>query len=123
MHLVKKLLYVLPVCIILTVIFYSFARSTSVAAIPAILLQSFSFGIMIIAAYLLHKLFLWNDAMALCFSFVIAYMVMMVILWIINGGELFSTMKAVHTGRDFWGMLFPFVVTNLSLICQAFLKK
>lgn len=119
----KKIIYSTVLCLLLTFLFGSIYRPNSSVIFPSIALQLVAFFIMILAAIIVKNILPTNQVLTLLLSFIISYIILIIILWRINAGEFISLIQRIHKDRDFMVVLFPYIYSNILLIVYNLFSK
>ena len=120
--LLRNIIISFCICLVLTFIGASLTRPDSSAFIPALTLQSGAYIVMVIAGLLLHRIFR-RKILTFVSTFIVTYALLIFVLWNINGTKTPEAILALHTGRDFFNLLAPFILSNTVLVLWMFFKK
>jgi len=111
------------ICIALTLIFSNIFRPNSSVFFPSFILQLSAYTIMLICALIINKTQISNTILIYTVSFIVSYLLLLIILWRINTGNIFETIIKIHRGKDFMSMLFPFITSNILMLLYILFSK
>lgn len=119
----SNIILAIIVCLVLTYITTQVFRPGTNLFFQYFILQGATFFIMISFVFLFNRLVgSLKEYVSYILSFLIAYIFLMLLLWQINGGDLFVFVQKYHNNRDFWAMVFPFAFSNICMIIKSMLK-
>jgi hypothetical protein len=119
----KNILISFCICVILTFISVSINRPNSSVFIPAFVLLVAGYASMCIVALLMNRLFKIDATWSFILSFLISYVVLVLVLWRINGSEFPDLISNIHKGPDFYSFLAPFILSNVGMLLWIIFKK
>lgn len=119
----NNIILAIIVCLVLTYFTTQVFRPGTNLFFQYFILQGATFFIMISFVFLFNRLVRsLKEYVSYILSFLIAYIFLMLLLWQINGGDLFVFVQKYHNNRDFWAMVFPFAFSNICMIIKSMLK-
>ncbi|MNK09252.1 hypothetical protein D3C87_272050 [compost metagenome] len=119
----SNIILAIIVCLILTYITTKVFRPGTNLFFQYFILQGATFFIMISFVFLFNRLVRpLKEYVSYILSFLIAYVFLMLLLWQINGGDLFVFVQNYHNNSDFWAMVLPFAFSNICMIIKSMLK-
>lgn len=120
----RNIIAVFIACVSLTGILVAINRPDSSVFLPYFVLQGIAFLVMLLCTFLLRRFTArLSDWVLYILSFLVAYATLMLVVWKINGANIFEFVGKYHTGKDFFGMVFPFIVTNVLMLIWLTSKK
>lgn len=108
-------------CILITILSVSINRPNSSVFIPYFVLQSSAYFTLCIISLTLNKALKFDELLSFVLSFLLSYISLFCIVWKINGKEFFEMVKEFHKGKDFWGFVTPYILSNI--IAMTFMLK
>lgn len=119
----KNIILAFALCVLSTFGLLLINRPDSSAFIPSMVLQTLAFAILVLLAFLLNKTTSISDISNYTVSFVAAYVVLLLVVWKINGSSFMEFIIKYHKGKDFWSVVVPFIISNLTMIIWQVIRK
>lgn len=110
-------------CVVSTFCMLSINRPGSSLFLPSMVLQILSFLIIILFVFLFNRIGNVSIPVNYFISFISSYIILMIVIWKINGSNFLGFIIKYHKGKDFWSIVVPFIVSNLLMITFLILKK
>ena len=121
---IKNILLAFICCIFITALLSGIYRPGSSLFLPYLFLQTIAFMVMLLSVFLFAK---YATKLASQFiyllSLLIAYIMLMFVIWRINGADLLQFVVKYHQGKDFFSMVLPFVITNIFVLIWLIVKN